>query len=218
MFYKWTVNDPFEDYYDSRANHPNMRFMGESGLVSQIEEPPIGGEPPTISEIHDAIFFLSTIAPDALFRIILSKPYAIICIKIFIFRPYERTPEELELVYEELLHVKALAHLSTMVKRELASVIMFEQHAHAGTVLFHQGDEGKSWYIILKGSVNVAIHGKVSGVSFALYLCAIETDRWLLTLTKYFALCSASNVVRSTFGKGKNVLKYVYKCRLNACA
>jgi hypothetical protein len=24
-----------------------------------------------------------------------------------------------------------------------------------------QGDEGKSWYIILKGSVNVVIYGKV---------------------------------------------------------
>ena len=28
--------------------------------------------------------------------------------------------------------------------------------------VFNQGDEGKSWYIILKGSVNVVIYGKVS--------------------------------------------------------
>lgn len=49
-----------------------------------------------------------------------------------------------------------------MVKRELASVIRFEQHQHAGRVLFHQGEEGRSWYIILKGSVNVNIIGKVS--------------------------------------------------------
>ena len=27
--------------------------------------------------------------------------------------------------------------------------------------VFNQGDEGKSWYIILKGSVNVVIYGKV---------------------------------------------------------
>ena len=26
--------------------------------------------------------------------------------------------------------------------------------------VFHQGDEGKSWYIILRGSVNVVIRGK----------------------------------------------------------
>uniref|UniRef100_A0A914X9L4 Rap guanine nucleotide exchange factor 4 n=1 Tax=Plectus sambesii TaxID=2011161 RepID=A0A914X9L4_9BILA len=101
-----------------------------------------------IIELPSALLFLSTIGPDALFRMILQKA------------SHERTAEELELVYEEMLHVKALAHLSTMVKRELASVLIFEHHAHAGTVLFHQGDEGKSWYIILKGSVNVSIHGK----------------------------------------------------------
>ncbi len=26
--------------------------------------------------------------------------------------------------------------------------------------VFNQGDEGVSWYVILKGSVNVVIHGK----------------------------------------------------------
>lgn len=26
--------------------------------------------------------------------------------------------------------------------------------------VFHQGDEGRSWYIILRGSVDVVIHGK----------------------------------------------------------
>lgn len=30
--------------------------------------------------------------------------------------------------------------------------------------VFNQGDEGKSWYIILKGSVNVVIYGKVCTV------------------------------------------------------
>ena len=28
-------------------------------------------------------------------------------------------------------------------------------------LVFHQGDEGTSWYIIYKGSVNVIVHGKV---------------------------------------------------------
>lgn len=27
-------------------------------------------------------------------------------------------------------------------------------------LVFHQGDEGRSWYIILRGSVDVVIHGK----------------------------------------------------------
>lgn len=26
--------------------------------------------------------------------------------------------------------------------------------------VFHQGDEGRSWYIIVRGSVDVVIHGK----------------------------------------------------------
>jgi len=61
-----------------------------------------------------------------------------------------------------MLNIKAFAHLSTMVKRELASVMMFEQYQNAGTVLFRQGDKGKSWYVIIKGSVNVLIHNKVT--------------------------------------------------------
>lgn len=72
----------------------------------------------------------------------------------------ERTAEDLEIIYEELLHIKALSHLSNSVKRELAGVLVFESHPKSGTVLFHQGDEGKSWFIILRGSVNVVIYGK----------------------------------------------------------
>ncbi|KAJ4445394.1 hypothetical protein ANN_07199 [Periplaneta americana] len=94
---------------------------------------------------------LSTLAqkgPDAAMRMILRKP------------SHERTQDDLETIYEELLHIKALSHLSNSVKRELAAVIVFEAHPHAGTVLFNQGDEGRSWYIILRGSVDVVIHGK----------------------------------------------------------
>ena len=49
-------------------------------------------------------------------------------------RPCDRTMEDLEIVYEELLHIKALSHLSTMLKRELATVLMFESHSKAGTI------------------------------------------------------------------------------------
>ncbi|KAL4222766.1 Rap guanine nucleotide exchange factor 4 [Mactra antiquata] len=98
--------------------------------------------------LPDIFLLLAHIGPDAIMRMILRK------------LPHERTSEDLEIIYEELLHIKALSHLSTMVKRELASVLLFESHAKAGTVLFNQGDEGKSWYIVLKGSVNVVIYGK----------------------------------------------------------
>ncbi|KAM6934732.1 rap guanine nucleotide exchange factor 4 [Xenentodon cancila] len=99
-------------------------------------------------ELQDTLLLLSQIGPDAHMRMILRKT------------PSERAADDLEIIYEELLHIKALSHLSTTVKRELAGVLIFESHAKAGTVLFNQGDEGTSWYIILKGSVNVVIYGK----------------------------------------------------------
>ena len=99
-------------------------------------------------ELQDILLTLAQIGPDAMMRMILRK------------LPQDRTCEDLEIIYEELLHIKALSHLSTMVKKELASVLIFESHEKAGTTLFNQGDEGKSWYIILKGSVNVVIYGK----------------------------------------------------------
>ncbi|XP_055859439.1 rap guanine nucleotide exchange factor 4 isoform X1 [Episyrphus balteatus] len=98
--------------------------------------------------VREALGTLFQRGPDATLRMILRKP------------SHERSPEELELVFEELLHIAALSHLSTSIKRELASIIVFESHAQAGTILFNQGDEGRSWYILLKGSVDVVIHGK----------------------------------------------------------
>ncbi|XP_061550670.1 rap guanine nucleotide exchange factor 4-like isoform X1 [Phycodurus eques] len=99
-------------------------------------------------ELPETILFLAQIGPDALLRMILRKS------------PGQRTGDDLEIIYDELLHIKALDHLSNTVKRELASVVIFESHAKAGTVLFNQGEEGTSWYIIQKGSVNVVIYGK----------------------------------------------------------
>lgn len=99
-------------------------------------------------ELQESLSLLVQMGPDALLTMILRK-----C-------PSQRTPEDLEVIYEELLHVKAVAHLSTSVRKELAAVLVFESHAKAGTVLFSQGDKGTSWYIIWKGSVNVITHGK----------------------------------------------------------
>ncbi|XP_077368878.1 rap guanine nucleotide exchange factor 3 isoform X1 [Festucalex cinctus] len=99
-------------------------------------------------ELQESLSLLSQLGPDALLTMILRK-----C-------PNQRSAEDLEVIYEELLHLKAAAHLSTSVRKELAAVLVFESHAKAGTVLFSQGDKGTSWYIIWKGSVNVITHGK----------------------------------------------------------
>uniref|UniRef100_A0A3Q3H221 Rap guanine nucleotide exchange factor (GEF) 3 n=1 Tax=Labrus bergylta TaxID=56723 RepID=A0A3Q3H221_9LABR len=99
-------------------------------------------------ELQEGLSLLSQLGPDALLTMILRK------------NPSQRSADDLEVIYEELLHVKAAAHLSTSVRKELAAVLVFESHAKAGTVLFSQGDKGTSWYIIWKGSVNVITHGK----------------------------------------------------------
>ncbi|XP_060793339.1 rap guanine nucleotide exchange factor 3 [Neoarius graeffei] len=99
-------------------------------------------------ELQEGLSFLVQMGPDALLNMKLRK-----C-------PSQRSAEDVEVIYEELLHVKAVAHLSTSVRKELAAVLVFESYAKAGTVLFSQGDKGTSWYIIWKGSVNVITHGK----------------------------------------------------------
>lgn len=49
-------------------------------------------------------------------------------------RSHDRTAEELETIFEELIQLKPLSHLTNSIKRELASVIVFEAHPKAGTV------------------------------------------------------------------------------------
>lgn len=58
----------------------------------------------------------------------------ILLVLSFTYRPVERLEEELELINEELVHIEALSHLSSSVKKELASVLIFESHLLANTV------------------------------------------------------------------------------------
>lgn len=127
----WTFQDRETQFYRFPGPEPEPAGMHE------LEE-----------ELVEALTLLSQRGPDALLTVALRKP------------PGQRTDEELDLIFEELLHIKAVAHLSNSVKRELAAVLLFEPHSKAGTVLFSQGDKGTSWYIIWKGSVNVVTHGK----------------------------------------------------------
>uniref|UniRef100_A0A2K5HK33 Rap guanine nucleotide exchange factor 3 n=1 Tax=Colobus angolensis palliatus TaxID=336983 RepID=A0A2K5HK33_COLAP len=90
-------------------------------------------------ELAEAVALLSQRGPDALLTVALRKP------------PGQRTDEELDLIFEELLHIKAVAHLSNSVSPAPPSMPLS---------VFSQGDKGTSWYIIWKGSVNVVTHGK----------------------------------------------------------
>ncbi|XP_078064745.1 rap guanine nucleotide exchange factor 3-like, partial [Mustelus asterias] len=73
-------------------------------------------------DLLEAMNLLSLLGPDALLTASLRKP------------PSQRTAEDLETIYEELLHIKAVSHLSSTVKRQLAAVLHFESHRRAGTV------------------------------------------------------------------------------------
>uniref|UniRef100_A0A3P9KLB0 Rap guanine nucleotide exchange factor (GEF) 3 n=1 Tax=Oryzias latipes TaxID=8090 RepID=A0A3P9KLB0_ORYLA len=99
----------------------------------------IPNEKESEEELQEALALLSQLGPDALLTMILRKT------------PSQRTAEDIEVIYEELLHVKAAAHLSTSVTFPFGFCC---------DAVFSQGDKGTSWYIIWKGSVNVITHGK----------------------------------------------------------
>jgi len=75
-------------------------------------------------------------------------------------RSQERTANDLDIIYEELVNIKALSHFSSIVKKELSSYLFFESHNFSDKTIIRQGEEVTSWYIILKGSVDVSIYGK----------------------------------------------------------
>uniref|UniRef100_A0A452SGS6 Rap guanine nucleotide exchange factor 4 n=1 Tax=Ursus americanus TaxID=9643 RepID=A0A452SGS6_URSAM len=144
------VEDSVLNHVD-QEHHFQDKYLFYRFLDDEHEDAPLPTEEEKKEcdeELQDTMLLLSQMGPDAHMRMILRKP------------PGQRTVDDLEIIYEELIHIKALSHLSTTVKRELAGVLIFESHAKGGTVLFNQGEEGTSWYIILKGSVNVVIYGK----------------------------------------------------------
>uniref|UniRef100_A0A8C7ZZ43 Rap guanine nucleotide exchange factor 4a n=1 Tax=Oryzias sinensis TaxID=183150 RepID=A0A8C7ZZ43_9TELE len=142
-----------EQEMDFQDKYLFYRFLDDEREDAPLPSEEEKGE--SQEELQEALLFLSQTGPDAHLRMILRKPY----VSAGALTKAKQT-DDLEIIYEELLNIKALSHLSTTVKRELAGVLIFESHAKAGTVLFNQGDEGTSWYIILKGSVNVVIYGK----------------------------------------------------------
>ncbi|XP_068744447.1 rap guanine nucleotide exchange factor 4-like isoform X2 [Montipora capricornis] len=102
----------------------------------------------TEEDFDEVVLMLSRSGPDAQLRLALRK------------RSCDRNSDDLALIYEELVHIKALQHLSTTIKKELSKVIVFESCDNKGTVVFKEGEKGNSWYIIMKGTVNVIVHGK----------------------------------------------------------
>ncbi|VDP27827.1 unnamed protein product [Schistosoma mattheei] len=101
-----------------------------------------------IDGYHILIDKLYRLSPEALFRKILQK------------LPSNRTENELQYVYQELLLVPALSSFSISVKQELCKCLYYEVHENALDIVFYQGDPGISWYIIYHGSVWVHINNQ----------------------------------------------------------
>ena len=75
----------------------------------------------SLSSILDECFdTIAQLGPEVLIYATLNK------------EPSERTEEDIELVYEELLNVRAFRHLSNAVKRELAACVRLEHYKKAG--------------------------------------------------------------------------------------
>lgn len=60
---------------------------------------------------------------------------------VVVRRPHERTEDDLEMVYDELMRIRALSHLGNSVRRELAHVIVFESHPKAGEVCKYSAEK-----------------------------------------------------------------------------
>lgn len=104
-------------------------------------------------ELQETLLFLSQIGPDAHLRMILRKPYGStaaltkakqkhrgdsFCVS---FRPPERAADDMEIIYEELLNIKALSHLSTTVSpaypEECDTLCMFLWLCNLIKLIFH---------------------------------------------------------------------------------
>uniref|UniRef100_A0AAR2M1Y3 Rap guanine nucleotide exchange factor (GEF) 4 n=1 Tax=Pygocentrus nattereri TaxID=42514 RepID=A0AAR2M1Y3_PYGNA len=134
------------DFQDKYLFYRFLDDEQDDALLASEEE-----KKETDEELQDTLLLLSQMGPDAHMRMILRK------------QPGQRTVDDLEIIYEELLHIKALSHLSTtfwVVLFVLIFVLFFHCRSFLSLLVFNQGEEGTSWYIILKGSVNVVIYGK----------------------------------------------------------
>ena len=88
-----------------------------------------------IDYLFENVSYLLQMAPEATLRQILRKKYCslnhyvlVISQSYFCYRPDDRTDDDIELVYEEIMNIKAFSHLSNQVKKELSQVIAFEKH------------------------------------------------------------------------------------------
>ena len=93
---------------------------GRPRSASSVASSPRSSRSSLTSILDECFDTISQLGPEVLILAILKK------------EPSERTEEDIELVYEELLNVRAFWHLSNAVKRELATCVRLEHVKKAG--------------------------------------------------------------------------------------
>uniref|UniRef100_K7FGB1 Rap guanine nucleotide exchange factor 3 n=1 Tax=Pelodiscus sinensis TaxID=13735 RepID=K7FGB1_PELSI len=128
-----------------------LHFQDKDAQFYRFAEGELSPEPGTwgTEELLEALAFLAQLGPDALLTMALRKPFA-----------GWGGPARSGRMLRAGSCPARLGYVGEGSALELASLLLFESHPKAGTVLFSQGDKGTSWYIIWKGSVNVVTHGK----------------------------------------------------------
>ncbi|KAJ3098624.1 hypothetical protein HDU97_003889 [Phlyctochytrium planicorne] len=69
---------------------------------------------------------------------------------------YERTGRDLKRMFQLLRHLTAFQNLSDFVLMQICGVLHFNEF-ESNRVVFRQGEEGSSWFVILSGRVQVLI-------------------------------------------------------------
>ncbi|KAJ3090609.1 hypothetical protein HK102_003200 [Quaeritorhiza haematococci] len=82
--------------------------------------------------------------------------YAEELLRVLQKKPYERTNRDISRLYKFLRQLKFSRTLSDFVVSEISGVGLFVE-MEKDRVVFRQGEEGTSWFVILAGAVNVMV-------------------------------------------------------------
>lgn len=67
-----------------------------------------------------------------------------------------RTDEDVDVIASELMKLEAVGKFFRSNVREIARCVHYETYG-AKKIIFNQDDEGRAWYVILSGSVDVQV-------------------------------------------------------------
>ncbi|XP_075065856.1 rap guanine nucleotide exchange factor 6-like isoform X2 [Mixophyes fleayi] len=69
--------------------------------------------------------------------------------------PADRTDDDIEQLLEIMHQLPAFTNMTMSVRRNLCSVMIFEMVEQTGAIIFYDGQDLDSWYVILNGTVEI---------------------------------------------------------------